>query len=167
MARWEKGQQTVQFLIAQGRLESFESPHLGKLASAQIRRAVLRVEVTASAALEGGDTDGAYAVAYDSYRMTADALLIRQGLRATGAEGSHVTVEDAVSAQFGEDIPAFAKPTFTRFRRTRDQVQYFHPGAARIGSADVLWAIGKAEESLIGAKKLLAGAGLAAWPARP
>ena len=167
MARWEQGQQTVQSLIARGHLESFTSPNLGKLANAQIRRAVLRVEVTASAALEGGDTDGAYTAAYDSYRMTAEALLVRQGLRATGEEGSHVAVEDAVSAQFGEHILAFAKPTFARFRRTHDQVQYFHLAAARIGSADVLWAIGKAEESLIGAKKLLAGAGLAAWPARP
>ena len=29
-----------------------------------------------------------------------------------------MTVEDAVSAQFTIDIPAFAKPTFERFRRT-------------------------------------------------
>jgi hypothetical protein len=28
-------------------------------------------------------------------------------------------IEDAVSAQFGADIPAFLKPTFERFRRTR------------------------------------------------
>ena len=50
--------------------------------------------------------------------MAAESLLTRQGLRTTGGDGSHMTVEDAVSAQFAEDIPAFVKPTFERFRRT-------------------------------------------------
>jgi len=50
--------------------------------------------------------------AYDAYRMAAEALLIRQGLRATGGEGSHVTVEDAISGQFAKQIPGFAKSTF-------------------------------------------------------
>jgi hypothetical protein len=55
----------------------------------------------------------------DAYRMAAESLLARQGLRATGGGGSHMTVEDAASVQFAEEIPAFAKPTFERFRRTR------------------------------------------------
>jgi hypothetical protein len=69
--------------------------------------------------LNGNDVDGAYVAAYDAYRMAAEALLARQGLRATGGEGSHMIVEDAVSAQFDAVVPAFAKPTFERFRRTR------------------------------------------------
>jgi hypothetical protein len=36
--------------------------------------------------------------------MAAEALLGRQGLRATGGEGSHMAVEDAVSAQFAPEI---------------------------------------------------------------
>ncbi len=51
--------------------------------------------------------------------MAAEALLARQALRATGGDGSHMAVEDAVSAQFQTEIPAFAKPTFERFRRAR------------------------------------------------
>jgi hypothetical protein len=62
--------------------------------------------------------------------MAAESLLVRQGLRATGGDGSHMTVEDAVAAQFGTDIPAFAKPTFERLRRTRHTAQYFDPAAA-------------------------------------
>ena len=58
--------------------------------------------------------DGAYVAAYDAYRMAAESLLARQGLRATGGDGSHMTVEDAVAAQFAADIPEFAKPTFER-----------------------------------------------------
>ena len=75
---------------------------------------MLRVETTATAALAGGDVDGAYVAAYDAYRMAAEALLARQALRATGGDGSHMAVEDAVSAQFKDDVPAFAKPTFER-----------------------------------------------------
>jgi len=35
--------------------------------------------------------------------MAAEALLSRQGLRATGGDGSHMCVEDAASAQFSAD----------------------------------------------------------------
>ena len=102
------------------------------MAATLLQRAERRLETTARAALNGGDVDGAYVAAYDAYRMTAEALLACQGLRATGGDGSHMTVEDAVSAQFALDIPAFAKPTFERFRRTRHSAQYFDPDAAPI-----------------------------------
>ena len=59
--------------------------------------------------------------------MSAEALLARQGLRATGGDGSHMSVEDAVSAQFAAAIEAFAKPAFERFRRTRQYGAVFRP----------------------------------------
>jgi hypothetical protein len=155
MARWAKGEQTVQFLISRGRLESFEAIDLAKLTDAQIARATLRLEATAAAALKAGDVDGAYVAAYDSYRMAAEALLARQGLRATGGDGSHMAVEDAVSAQFAADIPALAKPTFERLRRTRHTAQYFDPAAAPLSEPDASWAIDKATSALAGAKALL------------
>ena len=154
--RWASGEQTVQFLVDRNRLESFEAEDLGSLAEALIGRAVLRVETTATAALAGGDVDGAFVAAYDGYRMTAEALLARQALRATGGDGSHMAVEDAVSAQFGATIPAFAKPTFERFRRARHAAQYFDPSAAPLTTPDAEWAIGKAKEVLLGVKALLA-----------
>ena len=92
--------------------------------AALIERATLRVGTTTAAALKGGDVDGADVAAYDAYRMAAESLLAQQGLRATGGDESHMTVEDAVSAQFVADIPAFAKATFERFRRTRHSAQY-------------------------------------------
>ncbi|MGE5292996.1 MAG: hypothetical protein ACM3ML_38605 [Micromonosporaceae bacterium] len=156
MARWEKGEQTVQFLISRDRLETVEVEDLVASADALIARAALRVDATAAAALKAGDVDGAYVAAYDSYRMTAESLLVRQGLRATGGDGSHMAVEDAVSAQFGTDIPAFAKPTFERLRRTRHTAQYFDPAAAPITKADASWAIAKAKEALSGVKALFA-----------
>ncbi len=79
MVRWEKGERTVQYLIDKGRLESIEAEDLDALAGALIRRAVLRVETTATAALAGGDVDGAYVASYDACRMAAESLLARQG----------------------------------------------------------------------------------------
>lgn len=156
MARWARGEQTVQFLVDRGRLESFEAGDLTALTEALITRAVRRVETTAAAALAGGDVDGAYVAAYDAYRMAAEALLARQALRATGGDGSHMAVEDAVSAQFARDIPAFAKPTFERFRRTRHSAQYFDPSAAPITTSDASWAIEKAAAALSAVTALLA-----------
>lgn len=155
MVRWEKGERTIQYLVDKGRLESIEAADLGALAGALVRRAALRVGTTASAALAGGDIDGAYVASYDAYRMAAESLLAQQGLRATGGDGSHMTVEDAVSAQFATEIPAFAKPTFERFRRTRHSAQYFDPDAAPITRADAAWAIEKATATLSGVRELL------------
>jgi hypothetical protein len=84
VARWLQGEQTIRFLMGRGRLESFETGDLTALAEALVRRATLRLEATAVAALVNGDIDGAYAAAYDAYRMAAEALLGREGLRATG-----------------------------------------------------------------------------------
>jgi hypothetical protein len=155
VVNWPRGEQTVRFLVGRGRLDSFEAGDLVALAEAQVRRATLRLEATAVAALGNGDIDGAYAASYDAYRMAAEALLGRQGLRATGGDGSHMSVEDAVSAQFAAEIPAFAKPIFERLRRTRHTAQYFDPSSAPISRADAEWAIEKAKAALSGTKALL------------
>lgn len=155
MARWPKGERTAQYLIDKGRLENIEAEELADFAKALIKRAALRLETTAVAALVGGDDEGAYVAAYDAYRISAEALLACQGLRATSGEGAHVAVEDVVSAQFAVAIPAFAKPTFERFRRGRHGAQYFDPGVAAITKADASWAIEKAAAALAGARRIL------------
>lgn len=172
MARWAEGAQTVRYRMRQGRLETVGSGNFRASADAQIGRAALRIEVTAAAALNGGDIDGAYVAAYDGYRMAAESLLTLQGLRATSGDGSHAVVEDAVSAQFAKTIPAFARPLFERFRRTRHSAQYFDPHASSITKDDASWAIGKATDALTGVKNLLAriDAGsieLGAWEGEP
>jgi hypothetical protein len=152
----KQGKQTVAYLVERGRLESITVEDNAATAATLVGRATRRLETTAAAALSGGDVDGAYVAAYDAYRMAAEALLAWQGMRATGGDGSHMTVEDAVSAQFTSDIPAFAKPTFERFRRTRHSAQYFDPDAAPITEADARWAIEKATAALAGVRQLLA-----------
>jgi HEPN domain len=154
MSHWQKGEQTVRFLISRGRLESVDAVDLAGASEALIQRATRRLEITARAALRLGDVDGAYSAAYDAYRIAAESLLARQGLRATGGDGSHMAVEDAISAQFAADIPAFAKPTFERLRRTRHSVQYFDVSAPPVTSSDTRWAIDKAAEAISGVNAL-------------
>lgn len=156
MSKPARGERTIAYLVERGRLESITVEDTAATAGTLVGRALRRLETTAAAALAGGDVDGAYVAAYDAYRMAAEALLAWQGMRATGGDGSHMTVEDAVSAQFAEDIPAFAKPTFERFRRTRHSAQYFDPDAAPITQADAGWAIEKATAALAGVRRLLA-----------
>lgn len=155
MARWDKGERTVRYLVERARLETFEAEDLAPLAKTLIVRAARRIETTAAAALAGG-AYGAYVAAYDAYRMAAESLLARQGLRATGGDGSHMAVEDAVAAQFAADIPEFAKSTFERLRRTRHSAQYFDPEAAPITESDASWAIEKAMAVVSGVSELLA-----------
>lgn len=153
MGRWPTGERAVEYLLERGRLESIATGDVAAMASVQIERATRRI-LTARAALELDDVDGAYAAAYDAYRMTAESLLAHQGLRATSGEGSHVTVEDAVAAQFAGDVAEFAKPTFERMRRTRHTAQYFDPSAAPITQADAEWAIDKAAGAIGGVEAL-------------
>jgi uncharacterized protein (UPF0332 family) len=140
MARWSTGESAVSYLVERGRLEPLGETDLAAAAEAAIGRATKRL-VTAKSALDGDDVDGAYAAAYDAYRMAAEALLVRQGLLATGGEGSHMTVEDAVAAQFGDRITQYAKPTFERIRKTRHTAQYFDPSAPPLEPADAEWAL--------------------------
>lgn len=118
MATPTEGRTTIDYLLGRGRLERIDGSTAGDSSATIIGRAARRL-LTADGGLAAGDVEGAFAAAYDAYRMADEALLIRQGLRATGGEGSHVTVEDAVSGQFAKAIPGLAKPTFERFRRTR------------------------------------------------
>lgn len=155
MARsWPTGEKTVSFLLGRGRLEALGATDLAAAAETAIDRAQKRLR-TAASALEGDDVDGAYAAAYDAYRMAAETLLVRQGLLATGGEGSHMTVEDAVSAQFAGRIAGYAKATFERFRKTRHTAQYFDPSAPPLDRADAEWALGVSRAAVDGAAELL------------
>ncbi len=150
---WESGRTTVEYLIETGRLERLDPGGAVETADAILERGRARLS-TAQAALGGGDVDGAFVNAYDAYRMSAESLLARQALRSTGGDGSHVTVEDAVSAQFSGEMAAFAKPTFERFRRSRHAAQYFDPGEPEITADDAQWAIDTATAAMEGSERV-------------
>ena len=134
------GHTTIEYLLSRGRLELIDGTMADGSAGTIIGRAARRL-LTADGGLRLGDVEGAFAAAYDAYRMAAEALLVRQGLRATGGEGSHMTVEDAISGQYAKLIPGFAKPTFEQLRRTRHAAQYFDPSGPEITADDSVWAL--------------------------
>ena len=155
MATTTDGRNTIEYLLGRGRLERIDGSTADESAATIIGRATRRL-LTADGGLAAGDVEGAFAAAYDAYRMAAEALLTRQGLRATGGEGSHMTVEDAISAQYAKQIPGFAKPTFERLRRTRHSAQYFDPSSAEISADDSAYALSTARTVVVAVGRLLA-----------
>ena len=155
MATPRDGRNTIEYLLGRGRLERIDGSTADESAATIIGRATRRL-LTADGGLAAGDVEGAFAAAYDAYRMAAEALLTRQGLRATGGEGSHMTVEDAISAQYAKQIPGFAKPTFERLRRTRHSAQYFDPSSAEISADDSAYALSTARTVVVAVGRLLA-----------
>jgi len=151
--RWRAGEKVIEFLLERGRLESV-AVDVDDACNALLERAAKRLD-TARSALAGEDWEGAFSNAYDVYRMGAEVLLLRQGLRATGGEGSHVAVEDAVSAQFSEPIASFSKVRFERMRQGRHASQYFDPARPEKTDDDARWALDLAEEVLAAVRELL------------
>ena len=155
MATPTDGRSVIEYLLGRGRLERVDGKTATESAATIIGRAARRL-LTADGGLKLGDIEGAFAAAYDAYRRAAEALLIRQGLRATGGEGSHMTVEDAIGAQYAKQIPALAKPTFERLRRTRHAAQYFDPSSAELSAEDSAWALSTARAVVEAVEGLLA-----------
>ena len=154
MATPGDGRSTIEYLLGRGRLERIDGRTASDSAATIIGRAARRL-LTADGGLKAGDIEGAFAAAYDAYRMAAEALLVCQGLRATGGEGSHMTVEDAINAQYAKTVPGFAKPTFERLRRTRHAAQYFDPSSAEISADDSAWAMSMAQTVVDAVERLL------------
>lgn len=148
-----KGRSTVAYLIEVGRLERIADEGRGEAGDWLLGQAERRL-ATAIAGLDLEDFSGAFAVAYDAYRMAAESLLLRQCLRPTSGEGSHVAVEDAVSVQFADSISEFAKPTFERFRRKRHAAQYYDDAVPPPTSDDAQWAIAVATAAVDGSKRI-------------
>jgi uncharacterized protein (UPF0332 family) len=159
--RWRDGETVVDFLLQRGRLETVAAD-VEESCGALLERATKRL-TTAQAAVAGEDWEGAFANAYDVYRMAAELLLLRQGLRATGGDGSHVAVEDAVSAQFATRIAGFSKVRFERMRQGRHASQYFDPARPEKTDDDARWALDLAEEVLSATQEVLRSGSLSLY----
>ena len=144
---WTEGAKTIDFRVAHTRLERISPEGLRAATATLVQRAAKRLD-TAKAALNVEDFDGVFTNAYDVYRMSGEALLLVQGLRATGGDGSHVTVEDAVCAQFSGHVDDFTKAIFERFRQGRHAAQYFDPSKADKTKRDAEWALATADRAL-------------------
>lgn len=165
------GASTIRYLLRQGRLDFVgRDRDPTEVAEAALHAAELdldfaRQRMTSVGRLSADDDPATvYALAYDVYRLSATALLAGQGLRATGGEGGHMAVEDAVSAQFGDAAAMFAKPVFERLRRTRHSAEYPDPTNPPFTAADAAWALDKAAEALAFSSKTVTDGGLTLFP---
>ena len=158
-----KGSPTIDFLIDKERLESVSEEGRDEAADRLIHDASKRLRSARS--LLGLDSGSAFSLAYDAYRMAAESLLARQCLRATGSEGSHRTVEEAVSSQFGDEISAFSKPNFEQFRQMRNATQYPDFESPEVTDGDAQWAVGLAGDAVSGAQGLISSVGLGPYRA--
>ena len=149
---WQTGQSTIDYLIEKGRLEAVSESEREQAADRLIQDASKRLG--SARRLMESDTGSAFSLAYDAYRMAADSLLALQCLRATGGDGWHKTLEDAISAQFGDEIPSFSKPKFEQFRQMRNASQYPDSGSPELTDGDARWAVGLADDAVSGAQNL-------------
>jgi hypothetical protein len=155
LVKWPRGQQTIDFYIDRGKLELIADDQLDVFAFEQLEQADARLGTARDALARGKDLGGALSAAYDAFRIAADALLARQGLRASGGDGSHVTVLDSAAAQFDDEIPDFSVAGSENFRTRRHRSQYREIGVPEVTRDDASWAVEKAEHAVAGARNLM------------
>ena len=114
MSPWSTGKDRVEDLIAAKKLTRLVGADAG--VAGHMSRA--RQQLGSATLLLEQDPVTAYVVAYDASRHAAVALLAEQDLRVT-AEGGHLAVEQAITAQFGGVFSSFS-----RLRRRRNELDY-------------------------------------------
>lgn len=148
--RWERGQATIERLLAGGELQSVT----GAAADGGPWLAKAHRTLATARAAAGTDPDSAFTLAYDAARFACTALLTQQGLRAT-TRGGHYAVEVAVRDQFGEKFTQFGS-----LRRQRNAIEYPVIITAPLTPADARSAIELAHQLTSAAEQLLPSLGL-------
>lgn len=149
-----EGTNTIEFLVGRNKLERISTDDLGPATAVLVQRATKRLE-TAKGALAAEDFDGAFTNAYDVYRMAGEALLLVQGLRATGGDGSAVTVGRSLRSLAA--VEDFNKAIYECFRQGRHAAQYFDPSQGGKTGPDAGWALSTADRALSRSTALIDG----------
>lgn len=114
MNRWQKGEASIERLLAAGELQGV----IGAQADGQPWIAKARRVLVSAAGLCETDPESAYVLAYDAARFACTALLAHQGLRPTST-GGHYAIDVAVREQFGGSFEEFGG-----LRRQRNELEY-------------------------------------------
>ncbi|CAN5475384.1 hypothetical protein BH10ACT7_BH10ACT7_17680 [soil metagenome] len=147
--RWNEGRAIVDDLLSSGRLTRV-APNR-ELADDYLRQA--RQHISSAETLVDSDPEGAFQLAYDAARKSLAAVLVNQGLRASGA-GAHMTVHEAVRAQLGSARTA-VMDEFGWMRRLRNTTEYPATGEKPADEHDVREAIPAAEQFIDTAEAVL------------
>jgi hypothetical protein len=143
--RWTTGDQTIERLLQEGRIERVQGARAD--GTAWLERA--RRTVSAAGLIAGTNPDSAFALAYDSARQACTGLLVQQGLRPTTA-GGHYCVEEACRAQFGDHLRGFGA-----LRRRRNELEYPQYPTEEADTNEAQHAIDGAQTIIDSAEKLL------------
>jgi uncharacterized protein (UPF0332 family) len=114
MSPWSAGANVVEELIATGKMSRLRGAGSG--VEGLMARAGQQLQ--SSRTLLQSEPATAYVVSYDAAKHAAMALLAAQDLRPT-AEGGHVALEKALTAQFKGVFAGFG-----RLRRRRNELDY-------------------------------------------
>ncbi len=142
--KWTRGQETVDRLLAEGRLKHVTG------AAADGTMWLMSAEALLESARRESDPnpEAAYVLAYDAARKACTALVAQQGLRTKGA-GHHVTVEQVVRAQFGGPFDGFGA-----LRRRRSEIEYPQRPDDDIEGAEAVAAISSSALIIAAAERL-------------
>jgi HEPN domain-containing protein len=146
---WPVGRATIDQLLGEGKLTRVTANR--PLADDYLRQA--RQHVASAALLATSDPEGAFQLAYDAARKSLAAVLVNQGLRASGM-GAHATTYESVRAQLGQATPSVFQQ-FTWMRKLRNTTEYPDVGEKPADGADADDAIGFAASFIEIVEKLL------------
>jgi hypothetical protein len=150
MRRWQRGEVTIERLIASGELQTVT----GAAANGAPWLAKARRTLATAAGAVDTDPDSAFTLAYDAARFACVALLGQQGLRST-TRGGHYAVEVAIRDQFGDKFDRFGS-----LRRQRNDIEYAVTAGAPLTASDVNAAITLATQFADAAEQLLPHLGM-------
>lgn len=142
--KWTRGQDTVDGLLAEGRLAlvtGAQADGTTWLVSAQAPLESAKRENDAN-------PEAAYVLAHDAARKASTALVAQQSLR-TKTAGHHVTVEQVVRAQFGGPFDGFGAR-----RRRRSEIEYPRQPGDNIQASEAAAAISAAALIIAAAQQL-------------
>lgn len=145
MIRWERGDASIERLIAAGSLQEI----LGAEARGEPWLERAGRTLAAAATVVEADPASTVTLAYDAARFACAALLAQQGLRST-TRGGHLAVEEAVRAQFGD---AF-KP-FRDLRIRRNELEYPRDPVEEVAAEEAREAVQTAGRLIEAARQLV------------
>ena len=147
--RWQQGRDTVDDLLARGRLTRV-TPNRD-LAETLLAQA--RAHLASATTVVDADPAGAFTLVYDAARKALTAILVNQGLRA-GGDGANAVLLDVALAQLDPPLGATFRP-FTWMRPLRNHTQYPAPEHPTAQIDDVHEALPAAAGMIDAAAKLL------------
>jgi uncharacterized protein (UPF0332 family) len=147
---WERGRAEIERLLNDGALERVMPSH--EVASRLLANAEAHIGLATKGVEE--DPAGSLQLSYDAARKASAALLAVQGLRFT-TRGGHISVIEAVRAQFNDrgGMEVFGK--LNRLRRRRNAAEYPDPDAPTVTEDDARRALSTAQETTDAAKRLI------------